>query len=50
MNESYISGDECPKAQEEIGTGLDWRCIFGQYRIQYLKTPFILFADQMDGY
>jgi hypothetical protein len=27
-----------------------WRCIFGQYRLKYIKTPFVLFADQFDSY
>lgn len=27
-----------------------WRCIFGQYRMHFVKTPFVLIADQFDDY
>jgi len=28
----------------------DWKCIFGQYRLPLLKTPFLLFSDLYDAY
>lgn len=30
--------------------GKEWRCIFGQFRLEFIKTPFVLFADQFDSY
>lgn len=27
-----------------------WRCNFGQHRLHFVQTPFVLFADQFDDY
>lgn len=39
--ESIIS-DECKAAYSQEN---EWRCIFGQYRMKFIKTPFLLLAD-----
>ena len=28
----------------------EWRCIMGQYRLHFIKSPFVVYADQNDGY
>lgn len=38
---------DCTDAQPE---GKEFRCIFGQYRLHYMKTPFLIFADQFDAF
>lgn len=30
--------------------GDEWRCLFGQYRMQFVKTPYLLIASQYDSY
>jgi len=31
-------------------TNNEWRCIFPQFRLEFLKTPFVIVGDQYDSY
>lgn len=46
FNVNGIVPKECLSENE----GHEWRCIFGQYRLPFIQTPFVLYADQYDLY
>jgi len=41
FNVSALAKHEC----KDANPGNEWRCIYGQYALSYLKTPFLLIGD-----
>lgn len=39
--------ESCAK---EFDKSSQWKCVFPSYRFKYVKTPFVLIADQYDDY
>eukprot|EP00440_Ansanella_granifera_P054762 gb/GFBE01059367.1/.p1 GENE.gb/GFBE01059367.1/~~gb/GFBE01059367.1/.p1 ORF type:complete len:400 (+),score=85.60 gb/GFBE01059367.1/:1-1200(+) len=39
-------GEECAAAYQDA----PWKCMFGEYRMPYVRTPYILVASQYDSY
>jgi len=47
VNATGRLGEACAK---EYPGDEGWKCLYGQYRMQYLATPFVLSASQFDKY
>ena len=47
FNESNLVPKDCAKQFDKEN---QWKCIYPEYRLKYVKTPFILIADQFDDY
>lgn len=39
-----------PKECSDMYPGEEWKCTYGQYRIPFVKTSYLLFASQYDSY
>ena len=48
FNVSDLASEECKTHYQS--TQNEWRCIFGQYALKFIKTPYVMFGDQFDGY
>lgn len=48
-NVGAIIPDDCAEKYPN-STGEGWKCLYGQYRIPFVRTPFLLIASQYDSY
>lgn len=47
FNESNLVTNDCAKQFDKAD---QWKCIYPEYRLKFVKTPFILITDQFDDY
>lgn len=47
FNGSALVEESCSKDFDQEN---QWKCLFPEYRYKYIKTPFVLIADQYDDY
>ena len=48
VNATARLGDACAAAYVPLGEG--WKCLYGQYRLPYVETLYLLSASQFDKY
>ena len=46
FNASAVAGAPCAAAHGDE----PWKCLFGQYRMPFLETPYLMVASQFDGW
>lgn len=47
VNATARLGEECAAIYPE---GEQWKCLFGEYRLPFVKTPYLMSASQFDRY
>lgn len=48
-NVSAVIPSDC-SAVYSAAAGEEWKCLYGQYRMPFVKTPYLLIASQYDSY
>lgn len=48
--ENFNASSLIPDACREAHAAEPWRCLFGAYRMPFLRTPYLMFAAQFDGW
>ena len=49
VNATARLGDDCAAAYP-ASSGEQWKCLYGQYRLPFVKTPYLMSASQFDKY
>jgi len=54
MKSAFYQFNEQPFIPKDCSQSFDkenqWKCIYPEYRMKFVKTPFIMVADQFDNY
>lgn len=49
-HQNFNVGSVIPSDCAQRHKDKEWRCVFGEYRLDFVHTPFVMFADQYDAY